>query len=54
MIAVASRWFLLRASRPELDGKSLIVSVITSPILLILGISGNVRTCGLAIPAVAL
>ena len=45
-MAIAIGWFLLRAPRPKLEGGEVLAAVVFAPLLLILGILGNVLTCG--------
>lgn len=52
-MAIAIGWFLLRAPRPKLEGGEVLAAVVFAPLLLILGILGNVLTCGLAVPMAA-
>lgn len=53
-MALAIGWYLLRVPRPKLDAGDVLSSVIMAPILLLLGIVGNLLTCGLGVPLAAL
>ena len=53
-MALSIGWFLLRAPRPRFEPGDVIVSFVMAPILLLLGVFGNLLTCGLAVPAAAL
>jgi hypothetical protein len=54
VMAIAIGWFMFRAPRPPFDGGSLGGAVVMSPVLLIIGIVGNILTCGLGVPLAAL
>lgn len=53
-MALAIGWYLLRAPRPRIDAGDVFASLVMAPILLLLGMVGNLLTCGLGVPVVAL
>ena len=53
VMAFAIGWFLVRASRSIFEASDVIGSLVISPILLALGIAGNLLSCGLGVPLAA-
>jgi hypothetical protein len=53
-MTLAIGWYLLRAPRPRLRAEDIIGSFLLAPILLLLCIVGNVLSCGVGVPIVAL
>ena len=53
-MVLAIGWYLLRAPRPRTDAGDVLTSIVMAPILLFLGIVGNLLTCGLGVPVAAL
>ncbi|GAA1485105.1 hypothetical protein GCM10009625_19090 [Brachybacterium fresconis] len=53
-MAGAIAWFLLRVPPPRWDLGSALATVVMAPLLLVVGIIGNVLTLGLGIPCAAI
>ena len=52
-MSVGIGWFLIRVPRPSFDSEKAVIALLVAPILLMVGVVGNVLTLGFGAPAVA-